>query len=229
MISVELLYNRLSDLTLSGTSGFFTEDTFNNNLYSVQYSVLSILSDNYENNQKVADALVNHIEDVAVTSLGTGKLFATDIITALPNYYRALSLQYNLSGEPQPSYKVTTNSVAMSLTSAIRKPDLAKGRTLYSFIEGNIQTYPKSAGNSYVLTYIKKPELAKISFTTQSDEDNDYLVVDTANTVDIEFPEGLFNIFVYLMLESMGIEQKESLSAEYSQLGINREIQLETK
>lgn len=230
MISVEKLWDRLKTLTKTGTSGYFTQDDFNSNLYSVQYAILSLLCDNYENNQKVSDALIEHIKETdIITSLSNGYLSSTTLIDDYPDYYRTLALKYVSEGVEYPSKKIAINEEAMYLTSAIRKPNLAKNRTLYQFKQYNVQTMPKSAGNDYILVYCARPADANIAYTTATDADNDYLVIDPANTNDIQFPEGLFNLFVYYMLESLGIEQKENLAQEYSQLGIARTTQTDLK
>lgn len=230
MISQERLWERLKTLTKSGTSGYFTQDEYNSNIYSVQYAILSLLCDNYENNQKVSDALINHVVETGqLTSLTGGVLFAVDVITTLEDYYRTLDLKFINGSDEYPSRKISVNEETMYLTSPIRKPDITKHKTNYLFKSGNIITLPKTTGNKYVLTYCKKPAEAKIAFTTASDANNDYLVIDEANTIDIDFPEGLFNLFTYYMLESMGIEQKENLAQSYAELGINRETQLQTK
>ena len=230
MIEVQRLWDRLMALTKSGTSGYFTEEEFNSNLYSVQYAILSLLCDNYENNQKVSDALINHVVETAtLTSLAGGNLFATDVTTVITDYYRTLDLKYTKTGVEYPSIKIAVNEETMYLTSPIRKPDLTINRTLYLFKSNNITTLPKTTGNTYVLTYCKKPTEAKIAFTTATNANNDYLVIDTVNTVDIDFPEGLFNLFTYYMLESLGIEQKENLAQSFSELGINRTTQTDLK
>lgn len=221
MISTAKLWERLQALSKSGTSGYFTQDEFNSNLYSAQYSVLSVCCDNYENNSKVSDYLINHIKEVSVTTVTGGRLYA-DMETSLPDYYRSLALNYISGGVENPSIKIAVNEEGMYLTSAVRKPDLSKGRTLYVIKGGSPVVLPKQSGLSMNFTYCAKPEEAKIVFTTAEDEDNDYLVIDGAETIDINFPEGLFNLFVYYMLEAMGIEQKENLLLEYSQLGLNR-------
>lgn len=227
MISVEKLWYRLVSLGKSGTSGYFTAEEFNSNLYSVQYAILSLFCDNYENNQKVSDALSRHIKPLTGTTQANGKLFATDLKTNLANYYRALALVYN-SDKEYPSYKIRVNEIAMYETSSIRKSNITKKRTLWCMDSDNIQMLPKQA-LPYKLYYCIKPLEAKIAFTTAADADNDYLVIDAANTVNIDFPEGLFNLFVYYMLESMGVEQKENLISAYSQLGINRTVQTDLK
>lgn len=228
MIAQQALWDRVKTLTKTGTSGYFTQDEWNSNIYSVQYAILSLLCDNYENNQKVSDALSRHIKVQTGTTQVSGKLFATDLETNLADYYRGLALNYVSSTDEYPSYKVTVNAKSMTLTSAIRKPNLTKFRTVWCMEGDNIQMYPKQA-LGYSLIYCKKPLEAKIAFTTAEDEDNDYLVIDDAETIDIDFPEGLFNLFVYYMLESAGIEMKDQLQQEFSQLGINRTTQTDIK
>lgn len=214
--------------TKSGTSGYFTSGEFNDNLYGVQYSILSTLCDNYENNQKVSDALSRHIKPLNGTSQSNGSLFDTDINTDLPDYYRAMALSYVSGGSDYPSYKMAVNEIAMYMTSPIRKADITKQRTLWYMTSDNIYMLPKQS-MAYSLIYCKKPLEAKIAFTTAENEDNDYLVVDATNTVDIDFPEGLFNLFLYYMLEKLGVEQKTNLILEYSQLGINRTLDTDLK
>jgi len=229
MISVKRLWDRLSALTKTGTSGYFTAEEFNSNLYSVQYTVLAVGADEYENTQKVTDALINHIKVYEGITKAGGKLFNTDILTDVEDYYRTLAVTYKTETDEFPSKKISVGEVRMYITSPIRRPNLSKGRTLYYFTDSNIFLLPRSPDLEVDLTYLRKPTEALIVFTTEEDEDNDYLVVDEENTIDIDFPEGLFNLFVYLMLESMGIEQKEGLASSYAELGINRTIQTDLK
>lgn len=230
MISVKKLYDRLSALTKSGTSGYFTAEEFNSNLYSVQYTILSLLCDNYEANQKVADALIEHTSDTGtLTTSANGLLFATNITASLPSYYRTLEVRYLSGGSEYPCIKTTIAGEAMTLSSPIRKPNIAKNRTLWLMRGNNIQILPKNSGLTCVLTYCKKPVDARIAFTTAETEDNDYLVIDNLNTIDIAFPEGLFNLFTYFMLESMGVEQKEPNIFDFAELGINRTVNTDIK
>lgn len=222
MIGVYNLWNRLRTLTKTGTSGYFTADEFNSNLYAVQYAILSLLCDNYENNQKVSDALINHVTDFSGTTLTGGVISNDTLIEDYPDYYRTLAVYFVSDSGETACRKIGINEVGMYESSPIRKANKEAGIIQYVFMRGSIFFLPRIAGIDYTVVYCKKPTEAKIVFTTAEDEDNDYLVVDEDETVDIDFPEGLFNLFVYYMLESMGIEQKESLMQEYSQLGINR-------
>lgn len=223
MISTKLLYERLGILTKSGTSGYFTQEDFNSNLYSVTYAILATLCDNYEKNQKVTDYLVNHITLYSSTTEANGFLFDSSITETLEDYYRTLSVHYKGSTQTYSSQKSTIGELGMYLSSPIRRPNKTKGQTIYCFVDGNIKMYPNEA-TDFDLYYCRKPVVGELVLEDVSDEENDYTVVDEVNTVDIDFPEGLFNLFVYFMLESMGIEQKENLAMEFSQLGIERTV-----
>jgi hypothetical protein len=225
MITIKSLYDRMNTLTTSGTSGFFTAEDFNSNLYSVQYAVHGLLCDNYENNQKVTDALRNHTLEVNGTTVAGGKMFATSLDTDLEDYYRVLAVNYVDDENVYPTIKINSNEVGTTMSSPIRKANKAIGRTLFYEVTDNLIMLPKEAGTDYNMIYCRKPSLAKIAFTTESTDDNDYLVIDDAETIDLEYPESLFNLFAYLLLESMGVEMRESLASEYSQLGINRTVQ----
>lgn len=223
MISVESLWNRLAVLTKDGTSGYTTEDEFNSDLYAVRFQVLSMLCDNYQNNNKTSNWLINHIQTVSLTTIAGGVL-------ELPqNYYRDLALLYPNSGIDHETYDLNSNSIGLTNTSPIRRMDVSKKRIGYSYNNEGILIHPNQASIPIKLIYCRQPDEAKIAFNTASTGEDDYVTIDAANTDDLDFPEGLFNLFVYSMLEYRGIEQKETLQLEYSQLGLNREIINEIK
>ena len=220
MIDVTKLIEYVEQLSKQGTAGFTTQDEKNNIIYSVQYEVLSILCDNYENNQKVSDALVNHVTRIDLTTSDTGELVIEDEVE---DYYRLLAVLYQGT---YPSTKIGTNEKGMYLTSPIRKPDLNKNKTVYYQAGGSINVLPEQA-MEMELIYCRKPTEALIVYESISGDEDDYLVVDEDETVNLDFPEGLFNLFVYSILEKLGIETKESLALEYSNLGIQRTLKSE--
>lgn len=224
MISTSKLIERVDQLAKAGTSGYSTQDEKNSDIYAVQYEVLGLLCDNYENNQKVSDALINHIIFANITTdsngvVGFGSSGSDDTVS---DYYRTLSILLGHLGSSQyPTTKVNINEIGMYKTSPIRKKVLANNNVGYYFAEGDIIMLPETEMD-ICLIYCKKPELAQIVYTASEDDDNDYLVVDELETIDIDFPENLFNLFAYLLLEKRGIEMKDQLLLELSNLGIQR-------
>lgn len=224
MISTADLLAYVEQLAKNGTAGYSTEEEKNKAIYSVQYEVLSILCDNYENNQKVSDWLINHVRFDEITTNDNGSLgldlYGSGSDVGDGSYYRTLSI---LLDGTYICRKVNINSIGAYKTSPIRKPDITKNRALYYFAEGDIFMLPSQSMN-VTHYYCKNPDIAKIAYTESEDGDGDYLVVDELETIDIDFPEGLFNLFAYLMLEKLGIEMKEQLLSQYSQLGLTRTI-----
>lgn len=226
MIDIVKLIERVDQLAKASTSGYATQEEKNSDIYAVQYEVLSILCDSYENNQKVSDALINHVRFADITTdangvVGFGSSGSDDTVS---DYYRLLSINLGFTGGVQyPATKVNINEIGMYKTSPIRKMVLADNRVGYYLADGDIIMLPETTMD-ICLIYCKKPELAQIVYTTDEDDDNDYLVVDEGETIDIDFPEGLFNLFAYLLLEKRGVEMKDALSMEFSQLGIQRTL-----
>jgi len=230
MISNGRLWQTVNQIAKSTTSGYQSEEEWNRDLYSVQWSVISLLCDNYENNQKVSDALVNHviISDETTNSFGvlpiTGAGSGSDVDGN--NYYRTLAVNLVVDDVEYPATKVNINERATTQTSPIRKMRLDTHRVGYSFGENSLLLLPEDAMNIRWY-YCKKPVEATLVLTTVSTDDSDYQEVDETATTDLEFPESLFNIFTYEMLQRLGIEQKDNLITEYSQLGINYQTKTE--
>lgn len=232
MISTARVIETRNQLAKSGTSGYTTEDEDNADLYAVQYEILGLLCDNYENNQKVSDALINHVRTLQIDTDITGVITITDSGAGasqsdgeygLDDYYRTLTVLYD---GLYPTTKINTNEIGMYQTSPIRRFDTAKNRAGYYFADGSINMLPAEA-MEVTLIYCRKPTDAIIAYTSESDDDNDYQTIDEADTVDIEFPESLFNLFVYKMVERLGISMKEQVLFEYAQLGITKETKTE--
>lgn len=224
MIDTAKLIARVDQLAKDGTAGYSTQEEKNSDLYAVQYEVLGMLCDNYERNQKVSDALINHVKFRDVTSDSNGVLGfnASGSDDYIDDYYRTLTIMLGFTGGTQyPATKVNINEIGMYKTSPIRKMVLADNRVGYYFADGDIIMLPETQ-MEVCLVYARKPSLAEIVYTTSEDEENDYLEVDYLETIDIEFPENLFNLFTYLLLEKRGIEMKSQIDLEYSQLGITR-------
>lgn len=220
MISTAKLWERVAVLTKDGTSGYTNADDFNSDLLSVSKMVAAILCSQYQTNVKVSNYLVNHIKKFDTTTPSSG------IITLPNDFYRDLAILFSYGSQYIETYEINTNSLGLTRTSPIRKMDDTKGRVGYYYEEGNIVMEPNKA-LPVRLVYCKMPIEPNIAFTVVSSADDDYISIDVPNVVDSDFPEGLFNLFVYLLLEARGIEMKENLSLEYSQLGLQRQLNID--
>lgn len=215
MIDKAKVWNRVKDLARTVTTGYDNQDEYNSKSYAAELALLEMLSDVYEHNTKASDALDWLITDASLTSDANGKL------TLPTDYVHLATIQYVSNSVKYPTTKVRTNEVAMYRTSPVRGFDVTKNDIGYYFKAGAAYTLPEQTGLTVVLTYIKKPTFSSIILTEVSTDTEDYL--DLTGGVDFGWPEQLFNIIVYLILEQLGVELKEQWLLEFAAYGIQRE------
>lgn len=209
------VYNRVNSLAKTGTSGYDDQDEYNGKTYAAELRLVEMLADVYESNTKASDALNWLIKDADITSGANGLL-------TLPNDYLHLStIQLKVGANLYPTDKIRTNELGMVRTSPIRGMNLTKNKIGYYFKQGNIYTLPEQAGIVARTTYISKPVYSTIVLTEASDADSDFLTV--SGGVDFGWPDSLFNIIVYLILEQLGVELKDQWLLEFANYGITIE------
>lgn len=214
-MSIVALWKQVQTTAKSMTSGYQSQDEFNSDLATVQLRIANILCDNYQLSQKVEDALYGMI----VTQ--TGNTNSTGVVPKPNDYFRLMAAWVNIDGKKIPANKIQSNEISVYETSYVRKPSITTTKDpAYYYLDNKIQMMPETQMN-VTLIYCKTPPAASIVLTQVSDADSDY-VTPTVGT-ELQWSEVLFNLFVYMMLEMLGIEQRENILYEYSQLGIPKE------
>lgn len=214
MISTAKVFQRVSQLLKTGTSGYTSDEEFSSDLVSTKIDIQNLLCDNYEKNQKITD-LMN--KDGMIKTLVTNT--ASDGTLSFPeDHYRSFNFTVTDADRDLPVIKIGTNERGMYSTSPIRQFSAQKKRYGYYVADSKFHIQPVGVV-PVKFVYAVKIDNPVLELTS---DENDFQVVGPG-TVDIDLPENLFNLFVYKMLERAGMEQKESLAMEYSQLGINNE------
>ncbi len=216
MIDKAKVWHRVKDLARTVTTGYDNQDEYNSKTYAAELALLEMLVDVYEQNTKASDALDWLIAESQLSTNSDGRIILP------PDYVHTASVQLVVSGDKYPASKVRTNEVAMYRTSPVRGFDVGKNDIGYYFKLGNLYTLPEQSGIDILLTYIKKPVFSSVVLTVISTPTEDYL--DLTGGVDFGWPEQLFNIIVYLILEQLGVELKEQWLLEFSAYGITREM-----
>lgn len=216
MVSFKRVYERMGEFAKTGTSGYDDQDAINNRAYSVNLMLAEVMSENYEKNQKATDAVADLVEVELTSSDIYGQVEKNE------EYLHLATVHLIKDEEIYLTRKLAVNAVAATLASSVRKPDYANNEVCYSFQERIIQMYPKMEMDLEVI-YIRKPTTPFITLTPVDSENSDFLVVDEGNTVDFEWPESMFNLIVYMMLDQLGVEMKEQLLFEYATFGISRD------
>lgn len=195
----------------SSTSGYQDEDDINRNLAAIDNELMETLAPLYSMNGKVQDLLQNHVDVKSDHPVINGVAPKPD------NYVQYVDSIF----DGNPVYPRNINEVSIINTSPIRKPTIDKGPYYVYFSSGNINYIPKEI-DAVELYFLKRLKPGKISFDAVSTDDSDYFSISVVD--EIGWPERAFNLFLYHLLEKYGVEMKEQLSMEYSQLGINREV-----
>lgn len=203
MIGVVRLWNTVNQMAKTETSGYQTQDEFNRDLASVQTALLSVLAPFYSQNQAIQDILSPFIKSTALSS------------TKPTDYFRFVSG----IDRGYPMIPINVNQVGYMQSSPIRKPT---AKRTYYYFEDKQTKFLASGTPAGTMTYIRYPLAAKIVLTPVSGADNDY-VTPTADG-DLEWNEDAFNFFLYMMLEKLGVETKDTLSIQFSSLGIQKEL-----
>lgn len=209
MISVIRLWNTVNQLAKTSTSGYQTEAEFNNDLADVQVALVTMLAPFYSVNQTVKDIL-------RPFTLSASASAPSGVLPYPTGYFRALTASIN----GYPAYPVSTNEKDVIMTSPIRMASTTTNQYYYYQEDTSIKILPAQT-LTVNLSYIKYPPAATIVLTPVSTDDNDYLTP-TVGT-DLAWNEDSFNFILFMMLERLGLEQKDSLNMEFSNLGISRQ------
>lgn len=203
MIDIVSFWETVQQSAKTGTSGYQSKDEFNRDLHIVQLSAFGTLSPFYSKNQQVQDLLSYFVKTVP--------------IGARPGDYGHF-VSATVNGKA--SHPINVNQKDIILSSSIRKPT-KENKLCYHYFEENNVHFLLDGTVGGTMTYLSVPKQAEIDLQEFSDEDSDY--VTPISVSDLEWPQTAYNLLLYLMLERTGLERKEQILMEYSQLGIQRE------
>lgn len=208
------IYNRVSQLTKTGTSGYIDEDEFNGIIKARQLTLLQALMEVEDENKKAADliAWLKVKDDIDTDS--DGKI-------ALPDDFIHLdSLSLVVDGKIYPCTLLHTDEIDTVRTSPVRAPDLSQNDVDYYWDAGQLTTMPEQE-MTVRLRYFKVPPVATITLTPSPDDGDDYLT--PAVDIELGWPYSASPLLTYLVLMDYGVEMKEQAVFEFAQYGLSFE------
>lgn len=216
MVDNYFVYNRIRDLSKTGTSGYQSLDQYNRDAKQVSNELARVLSNNYEDNGAVADALV-HLLKTSTTETVSG----AGVVDLPEDYLHIDSMGTVIYSEQVPFNKIMRKEADSIMSSRVRKFSVAKKHLGYYKDDGGIQLLPKQ---SYPLEfrYIRKPVDPVLSLVLADDGDYEILDPIGTNTIDFEFGDSVTDLIIYMMLEKLGVQMKEQILTEYANIGIQR-------
>jgi hypothetical protein len=209
------IYNRVSQLTKTGTAGYVDQDEFNGIIAAKQLSLLEMLIDVEGENKKAAD-LIAWLKKVSLSNSD-----ANGVVTLPDDYIHIDTMSLVVGTSKYPVNEIDTDQVEMLRTSPILYPDLANNEVSYYWENGTPIMFPETNIATRMRYYAIPPE-ALIVLTETGDSGGDYLTA-TAGT-ELGWPQSAYNLLVYLTLMDYGIELKQQEIFELAQYGITIEM-----
>lgn len=197
----------------TGTSGYDSTPDAVTKLNEVSLDVMNLLTPHYGKIEALDDILNYYVTEAAPT-------FVSGAYELPGDFYGLIGMNKTTAGSTIPLRKMKTNAIGAIGQNSIRKPTVAKPK--YYLRNGNLVLVPSNgdAGTSWL--YFRKPATVSITSTPTEGETDDYEAV--TDQTDFDFPFRLKNLLIYLFVERLGMEMKEPILFEISQLGISQNL-----
>lgn len=192
-----------------GTTGYDTVTDAVSKLNEIQLDALNLLTPYYGKIQAIDDLLAVFVKEGVAT-------FTSGVLNWPSDYYGFISMWKTNGGVTVSVPKMKTNQIGVLNENSIRKPTAASPK-IY-FRDGNMILQPSNGDAGISMLYFRKPNDVAITTTPVESGTDDYEQV-TAQT-NYEWPYRAKNLLIYLMVQRLGVEMKEPILYEISQLGI---------
>jgi hypothetical protein len=211
MVDIEEVQKAAYRITKVGTSGYDSTPEFLGKANEVNLDLMNLFTPHYGKIQAVSDIL-NPFVVSSTPTIAAGKI-------ELPNKYYGFIGAF-VTATLKPLRKLNPNQISTNQQNSIRKR--TNDNPGYSFLDGKIQLTPLTAASGTTMVYFRMPNDVAMTVVPTANEDDDYLTV-SAKT-NYEWPERVKNLIIYLLVQRLGVEMKEPILYELSQLGITQNL-----
>ena len=226
MVSVLRIYERVAkDLSRKNQTGYSTVGEFNRDLRDSENILYEFYYKEFQETQKVSDALEPFIKEKTLT-IGGGKV-------AYPTDHRhPLEMSYlKIVNDPsclKPEYTevpmdyLNTNEERETMISAIRRPSIEKNLFYYTQVNRSLKILPNSLTGKVAYKYLKTPIYGiygvKINVTKGIEE------YDPALSTDLEWNEQEETNIINLMLlhKGMSVRDNELMSFAMNKMALEQ-------
>lgn len=211
MIDVLEVHQFISQTRRSGSSGLESDTEFNANLKAVDREIYRTLIPAYAKDDRIQKIFSGFIVRQPFTATGGS-------IDLPENFAKFIDVEF-------PGGKIVyprnLNEKSVIKSSPISNPTLDSDEYFCFFGNDKVDFLPENVTAGHFI-YIREAVPGEIRLDLTEDEDSDYLT--PVKVRDIEWPEELFGLFSALMLEKYSVQFRETVIAEYANLGIQKEL-----
>jgi hypothetical protein len=208
MIDTASLVKSALSLAKHGTSGYFTQDQMNDNIALAQKDILKLYGSLFERTRVISDDVKHLITNRDLTTTG-----------ALPADYFMLVRVSNKT-RSTPVYPIDVSQVDTIQDNYIRRPENS-GQSYYYTEATGLSFLAPSDDDILSIAYMREPVVGTVLYSYNED-DGDYVTISTSAPLD--WPDSVYNLFLYKLLDRMGFEQKDQLQIEYANKGFSEEL-----
>ncbi len=200
-----------------GTSGYDPTTDFVPKANEAQGDLMNILTPHYGKIQSLDDMLDFLVVEATPT-------FTTGVLNKPNGYYGFISMWKTTGGSKVPVRKLKTNQIGTNSQNSIRRATDTKPYVY--FRNASVILTPSTGDSGLSWMYFRKPADISITTTPLETDEDDYETV-TAQT-NFEWPDRVKNLLIYLIVQRLGVEMKEPILFEISQLGIKQNLTVQS-
>jgi len=215
MIPVLDIFKRVQDLSRKDKSGYMSSEEFTRDLNETQQILMDYRWDRFAKKQITIDSLNPFVKEVELRidkgfvdfpedyrhRIEMGNVF-------VENVYNEDCTVSNPSVEETELRYLAPNEERLTMSSFIRRPNIAKKRIYHTFVNNRIKILPKETIGYVVLKYLSQPPDAIYATVVNPTSDKeDY---DAGTSVDLIWNRQDLHDIVDIMLLFKGIEVRES-------------------
>lgn len=216
MINVDVLYNRLQDLTRKGKASYFKNDEFNRNMNDAEELLFGYYIELYKNSRWVEDAIKFTLLEAEIAN--------SSGVYPLPSNYKLYNsvaakvlsgTKGNYKVSKKPAYENKDDESYLSEDNALRRGDVAKRRFSYEVGASDITMFPSDFTGNIYLKYFRDITKAVRGVTIVAGTDEE--AYDAGSSTDLEWdPRELPNL-IDIMLYLFGMSARDTAVMQWVQ------------
>lgn len=210
MISVQLIYERLNDLSSQYHTGYLDADEFNRNINAAQEVLFQFYYRKFEEDRIVAQSLVPFLKEEIMTLEDSRIIFPYEFRYEVDfSYLTYTNPECGSTSEPRhiPFNSIGIGNESEARSSHLRRPSLDTGYLAYTRGDGFLKTIGVTSGSIFLKYFINPPEASRGSTI---DVVNQLDAYDPLSTIDLLWNDQDIENFVDLMLVYKGIETRNT-------------------
>lgn len=205
MIPIDRVFQTVSALSRKGSTGYHSNDDFNNQIILAQTLLFGWYFEQYEKNQSVPDALIPFLEQPVLP-------IVAGLVAYPANYRHRIEVQVGYTSAGATTWHscpyVKTAAEILAAERFVRRPNVEKRRFAHTLAKGGIKVLPESFDGVVKFKYLADPPAAVRAVTVNVAQDvENYNPVGSVDLIwGAQDEQNIIDILLYLK----GVQTRQS-------------------